>query len=185
MHSSLERLHAGYAELLTGRSAEALEIHPSSDPARWNARQVVEHLILTYQSSSDVFSERLAKDRPTQSQPKPYQRIQQFFVCRFGYFPTGRVAPPGVTPESTVRELRDGDALTAELQTNLRAMDEILIVCEERFGEKRFATHQVLGSLSARQWRGFHVAHGRCHLKQLGGLGLTPLGKEAHIPGKN
>jgi hypothetical protein len=185
MHSSLERLHAGYAELLTGRSAEALEIHPSSDPARWNGRQIVEHLLLTYQSSSAVFSQRLAKGRPTQSQPKPYQRIQQFFVCRFSYFPTGRKAPPGVVPAASVSELLDGDALAAALQSHLQLMDEILVVCEERFGDKRFAAHQVLGPLSARQWRSFHAAHGRCHLKQLGSLGLSPLAKEAQIPGEN
>jgi hypothetical protein len=172
MHSLLQQLHASYAQVLQGLSSQALEIHPANDPARWNARQIVEHLVLTYQSSSAVFRDRLAKDRPTQSPPRPYQRVQQFFVCRFGYFPAGRVAPPGVRPEASVREPLDGDALAAGLQSNLQSMDEILVVCEQRFGEKRFATHQVLGALSARQWRRFHVAHGRCHLKQLRRLGL-------------
>ena len=63
MHSALEQLHASYAQLLMGQSAQALEVHPANDPTRWNARQIVEHLILTYQSSSAVFCERLAKGR--------------------------------------------------------------------------------------------------------------------------
>jgi hypothetical protein len=173
MHSSLKQLHAAYAPVLQGLSSEAVEAHPADDAARWNARQIVEHLILTYQSSSAVFRERLAKGRPTQSQPRPYQRIQQFFVCRFGYFPTGRTAPLGVTPAASPSEPFDGDALAAKLQSELQSMDEILAVCEERFGKKRFATHQVLGPLSAEQWRSFHNAHGRSHLKQL--LRIDPL----------
>jgi hypothetical protein len=174
MYPGLERLHGGYAQLLIGLSSQVLEIHPANDPARWNARQIIEHLILTYQSSSAVFRDRLAKDRPTQAQPKPYQRVQQFFVCQFGYFPAGRLAPPEVIPSASACEPLTGDTLAADLQSNLQFMDEILVACEERFGEKKFATHQVLGPLSARQWRRFHVAHGRCHLKQLRRLGLTP-----------
>lgn len=185
MHPSLEQLHTSYAKLLRGRSAEVLEIHPANDPTRWNARQIVEHLILTYQSSSVLFCERLAKGRPTQSQPKPYQRVQQFFVYRFGYFPTGRPAPPGVTPAASPSELLDGEALAARLQSELKAMDDRLVICEEQFGEKKFATHQVLGPISAQQWRRFHVVHGVHHLKQLRSLGLTPLAKEAEIPGEN
>jgi hypothetical protein len=167
MHSSLDKLHAGYAPVLQGLSSQAVEAHPANDLARWNARQIIEHLLLTYQSSSTVFCDRLAKARPTQSRPRPYQRIQQFFVCRFGYFPTGRMAPPGVIPAASPSEPFDGDALAAKLQSELQSMDAILAVCEARFGEKRFATHQVLGPLSAEQWRKFHVAHGRSHLKQL------------------
>src|SRR5271167_4004645 len=126
MHSSFERLHAGYAQLLIGRSSEALEIHPDKDPACWNARQIVEHLILTYHSSSAVFRERLAKGRPTQSQPKPYQRIQQFFVCRFGYFPTGRPAPQDVIPAADATEPLDGNDICSRFQAELEAMDELL-----------------------------------------------------------
>jgi hypothetical protein len=185
MDSEFERLHASYTKLLMGCTAEALEIHPGSDPARWNARQIVEHLILTYQSSSALFGERLAKGRPTQSQPRPYQRIQQFFVCRFRYFPTGRVAPPGVTPAASASEPLDGDALASKLHSELQSMDEILIVCEGQFGEKRFASHQVLGPISAEQWRKFHVVHGGHHLKQFRSLGLAPLAKESEIPMQN
>ncbi len=170
MDPGLERLNDGYAKALKGRSAEDLEIHPASDPARWNGRQIVEHLILTYQSSVAVFCDRLAKARPTQSRPKPYQRVQQLFVCRFGYFPTGQTAPLGVIPAASPSEAFDGDALATMLQSELQSMDETLAVCEERFGKDRFATHQVLGPLSAEQWRRFHVAHGRSHLKQLRGI---------------
>jgi hypothetical protein len=185
MHPSLEQLHAAYAQLLHGHSNQALETHPNNDPARWNARQIVEHLILTYRSSSAVFRERLAKGRPTQSQSKPYQRIQQFFVCRCGYFPTGRPAPPDVIPTANAAEPLDGNDICSRLQAELQAMDELLITCEQQFGEKKFATHQVIGPISAQQWRKFHVAHGRHHLKQIRSLGLSMSAKEAEVPAKD
>jgi hypothetical protein len=173
MHPSLEQLCDGYTQALQGSSSQALEAHPSSDPARWNARQIVEHLILTYRSSSALFRERLAKSRPTQSRPKPYQRIQQFFVCRFGYFPTGRLAPPDVIPATSATEPLDGNDICSRFQAELEAMDELLIACERQFGDKKFATHQVIGPISAQQWRKFHIAHGRHHLKQIRSLGLV------------
>jgi len=167
MHSSLEQLHAGYAEVLQTLSAQAIEVHPANDLARWNARQIVEHLILTYQSSSAVFRERLAKGRSTQSRPSAWQRVQQLFVCRFGFIPEGRPAPRDVVPSASAGEPLDGNDLSAKLHVGLRSMDEALVLCEEQFGEKKFATHQFIGPLSAGQWRRFHIAHGRHHLKQL------------------
>jgi hypothetical protein len=167
MHPLLEQLHAGYAEVLQALPAQAIEMHPADDSARWNARQIVEHLILTYQSSSAVFRDRLAKGRPSQSRPSAWQRVQQIFVCRFGFIPDGRTAPRDVVPSASAGEPLDGNDLCARLYAGLRSMDELLVLCERQFGERKFATHQVIGPLSAGQWRKFHVAHGRHHLKQL------------------
>lgn len=184
MHPSLEQLHASYAQFLQGRSIEVVEIHPGNDSNCWNARQIVEHLILTYQSSCAVFCERLAKGRPTQTKPSAYQKVQQLFVCQFGYIPAGRLAPPDVIPAVSATEPLDGKAISARLLAGLSAMDEMLAACESRFGEKKFATHQVIGPISADQWRRFHVAHGRHHLKQLRRLEaeMASLSKEPEIP---
>jgi DinB superfamily len=167
MHPSLERLHGNYAQVLRGLSLRAVEDYPGNDPTRWNARQIVEHLTLTYQSSSAVFHERLAKGRPTQAKPSAYQRVQQFFVCQFGFIPAGRPAPPEVIPSAIASAPLDGNDLSARLQAELQAMDALLAACQGQFMEKKFATHQILGPISADQWRRFHLAHGRHHLKQL------------------
>jgi hypothetical protein len=183
MHSWFEQLHAGYARVLRDGTAQALETHPGGDAERWNSRQVVEHLILSYRSSSAVFRERLEKGRATQTKPSAFQRLQQFFVFRFGFFPAGRPAPPGVVPAAIPGEALDGNALAAKMREELEAMDALLVVCEERFGAKRFATHQALGPISARQWRRFHAVHGGHHLKQLRGSGVSSSAKKAEIPG--
>jgi hypothetical protein len=58
-------------------------------------------------------------------------------------------------------------ALLSALREELAAMDDLLVQCERQFGRKSFATHQVLGPLSAAQWRRFHFVHSRHHLKQV------------------
>ena len=166
MQPSLEQLHSDFARTLKGKTAATLADRRRSDPSRWNSRQIVEHLLLTYRSSSSHFDERLHKGRPTQATPSAYQRLQQLFVCRLGYFPDGQPAPAAVIP-SIAPDLLDGDSLSTLLGTSLQAMDELLIACADCFGKERFASHHILGPLSADQWRKFHVVHGRHHLKQL------------------
>jgi hypothetical protein len=52
----------------------------------------------------------------------------------------------------------------------LLAMDEGLTRAEEMFGRQRFASHTVLGPLSAEQWTKFHLVHGKHHVKQIQGI---------------
>lgn len=172
MHSPLERLLADYTQALEGRSGEDLEVHPQADAAHWNGRQIVEHLCLTYRSCCGLFRERLAKGRPTQSRPTGWQRVKQLFVFELGYFPEGLPAPLAVTPRAIVDQPRDGSAILDTLKTELQAMDDLLVECKGRFGRRRFASHQELGALSARQWVRFHAVHGRHHLKQMKSLGF-------------
>ena len=47
-------------------------------------------------------------------------------------------------------------------------MDEAIAQCEQRYGSRAMVLdHPVLGPLTARQWRKFHLAHGRHHVKQI------------------
>lgn len=174
MHVSLEQLHARYARLVEGRSSEALEVHPANDRGCWNARQIVEHLILTYQSSGAVFQKRLDKGRPTQTRPTMKQRGPRLVVLGLGFMPRGQTAPSMVMPGANAGPQLDGTALLNAMRSELEKMDELLTLCERQFGEQQMATHQILGPLSASQWRRFHVTHGRHHLKQMRRLGLSP-----------
>ena len=75
MDAAFEEIAASYARRLNGLSIESAEWHPDGDVARWCPRQVVEHLILTYKSSRNVFRERLAKGRPTKARPTRCKRF--------------------------------------------------------------------------------------------------------------
>jgi len=167
MHETFQHLQAQFARELNHRPTESLEQHPNNDPTRWNARQIVEHLILTYQLSGKMFAERLEKNRPTQSQPTVKQRIARLAVLGFGYFPQGIQAPAAVVPLSVPAQPLDGPKLAKSYAQSLQAMDEILVECEQQFGKAPFATHQALGPISPSQWRRFHIVHARHHLSQL------------------
>jgi hypothetical protein len=172
MYAPFEDVCQRFATELDGISAQALETHPSDYPDCWNARQIVEHLVLTYRLSATTFQERLKKGRPTQAPVKLNHRMTRFVVLGIGVMPGRRKAPPMVTPAGMPDPVLDGAALVSLFRTELQAMDALLGPCRERFGKQTFANHQVLGPLSAEQWRRFHLVHARHHLKQLQRLSL-------------
>lgn len=167
MYAPFEEVCQRFAAELGGLSAQALETHPSSYPDGWNARQIVEHLVLTYRRSAATFRERLEKGRPTQAPVKLNRRMTRFVVLGVGVMPGRRMAPPMVTPAATPDPVLDGAALASLFRSELQAMDELLGPCREQFGKQTFSNHQVLGPLSAEQWRRFHLVHARHHLKQV------------------
>lgn len=77
--------------------------------------------------------------------------------------PSGRVAFKQITPSdglnpTSLRRFYDG----------LVAMDATLTDAERRFGKRtKLLDHPMLGPLNAREWRQFHLAHSRHHLKQM------------------
>jgi len=182
MYSRFEEVCARCSQELSRFSSGALEIHPDGDPNRWNARQIVEHLMLTYRSTGSVLHGQLEKGRPTKARPMAKQRVSQFVLFGLGLMPNGRPAPVSVRPGQTPDRLLDSAALADLFQSELLTMDELLARCEERFGKQPMATHQILGPLSANQWRRFHVVHARHHLKQLHEIRLNELSKKIKVP---
>ena len=60
------------------------------------------------------------------------------------------------------------EKVVAEIGPRIAAMDEVIAQCEQRYGSRiKILDHPVLGPLTARQWRKFHLAHGRHHVKQI------------------
>jgi hypothetical protein len=166
MHENLERLESELVVVLGGLDARAAQLTPRANPAKWNIQQIVEHLLLTYRSTAALVQVRLDKGMPTQAKPSVLQRAAQWTVIRLGYFPPGRLAPEAVCP-TLPASLRTGDEMTRRLHEDLLAMDSALSRAESGFGGQRFATHAILGPLSAAQWRKFHLVHGRHHVNQI------------------
>jgi hypothetical protein len=172
MYAPFEEVCQRFAGELDGISAEALECHRSGHRDCWNARQIVEHLVLTYRLSASTFRERIGKGRPTQAPVKLKHRMTKFVVLGIGVMPGKRQAPAMVSPATEPDLVLDGTELAALFRAELQAMDELLCPCREQFGKEAFATHQVLGPLSSEQWRRFHLVHARHHLKQVQRLSL-------------
>jgi hypothetical protein len=64
----------------------------------------------------------------------------------------------------------NGTELSANFTAALQAMDASLKQAEQALGNGRSVSHLVLGPMKIAQWRRFHLAHARHHLKQIAAI---------------
>jgi len=158
--SHLQRLQQEIASAVAGLSSEQLSWHP---PGKWCAAEVLEHLYLTYTGTTKGFG-RVAQAGESLATAQSWrQRGRALVVVGFGYFPSGREAPPVARPRGVPIE-----KVLAEIGAKIAEMDEIITRCEEKLGARsKLLDHPILGPLTAAQWRKFHLVHGRHHIKQI------------------
>jgi hypothetical protein len=166
MHPILSRLRDEFAAGLAGLDAAQTQLRPAGRPAAWSIQQITEHLMLTYAMTRLAMDARLEKGTPTRARATLANRVGQCAVTMLGVFPNGRIAPERVQPPL------DSDALSgAELSSAVTAaldeMDARLEKAQRTFGPGRSVSHMVLGPMNMTQWRRFHLAHARHHLKQI------------------
>ena len=160
MDSYLQRLQDGITSAIAGMDVAALTRHPEG---KWCAAQVLEHLYLTYEGSVKGFERCLQEGRPLVHAATLKDRVGTLLVTGLGYFPEGRKAPERTVPRGMAAE-----EVVKAITAKLASMDELITQCETRFGRStRILDHPVLGPLTARQWRKFHLAHAQHHVKQI------------------
>jgi hypothetical protein len=160
MDAQFEQLQKLIFSIIDRYSEESLLA--SIAPGKWTAAEVLEHLSLTYVLTTKSFRRCLEAGRPLANSPTFRQRLGIVMVIRMGYFPPGREAPAAVRPRGL------GSKSVAELRASIRDMDEIIALCEARYGKAiRIVDHPVLGPLTAEQWRRFHLVHTRHHARQM------------------
>src|SRR5271156_4730722 len=123
MYAPFEEICACFVHELEALSDGSLEVHPGGDANRWNARQIVEHLVLTYRSSGSVLQQRLDKGRPTQARATIKQRVPRFVLLGLGFMPSGRAAPVSVRPGPASDNSLDGAALAELFRSEIQRMD--------------------------------------------------------------
>ena len=149
-------------------TAAQMQLTPTDRPDCWSIQQILEHLMLTYKLTCATFETRLAKAKPTRARPGMAQRLGQFTLIKLGHFPYGRTAPENVYPGSP-SILQSGQEMAVTLHAELERLDVLISRAEVQFGLRTQAiSHQILGPLTAQQWRTFHLVHGLHHLKQIG-----------------
>jgi hypothetical protein len=165
MNSTLQQLQLRLETSLQGLDATQTQLRPAAHPSKWSIQQIVEHLLLTYASSGDVFEARIAKGRPTLAKPGLVQTFCQWGVFRLGYFPTGRKAPAAVIPPANIP--RSSRELDTAIIAELTHFDHISDRAESVLSPAGRITHAVLGPLTVQQWREFQLCHGTHHVKQI------------------
>ena len=168
MHAVLERVVDQISNEVRHLDADATQRHPKGLVYKWNAQQVIEHLVLGYRMTTEALETRLRKGRLSGKHRRTYlQWSLQMMILTFGAMPHGAPAleetmpKPGSLPELSGRELAD------LLRREIEAMDTMLDACRRRFGIERVGIHPFLGPLRVDQWRRFHAVHGHHHLTQL------------------
>jgi len=166
MHEDLRRLETEATKELASLNPGQTQAAPLEQPGKWSIQQIVEHLLSTYRASGAALQARIEKRSGTRAKPTLRQRLGQFYIISLGRFPYGRPAPAAVTP-STPSTIRCGDDLAQRVSVELAKIDQLTARGEHLFGDRRAVSHLILGPLSMRQWRRFHLIHGRHHLKQI------------------
>lgn len=179
---TFEAIQSSYNQALAGLSAAQTEMHPGDDLNQWCARELIEHLILTFRSTAGVLEERLQKGRPTQAQRTSEQEARWQGTIMEGRLPLTKAMEP-VCPGQLPMGALSGPELASQLRQELEKMDGLLDQCAEKFGPGPMASHFAFGPLSADQWREFHAVHIRHHLAQLSRILAGISERTAHTTG--
>jgi hypothetical protein len=160
MDSHLERLRQELEDAIEGAGSSALAQAPAG---KWSAAQILEHLFLTYKGTNQGVAKCLERGTPLATRSTLTHRMATLLVVNFGYIPNGRKAPERSTPRGM-----PVDEVPRAVATELERMGLGLNECERKFGAgTKIMDHPFLGSLTAGQWRKFHLVHGRHHARQI------------------
>jgi len=155
----LEILQKELMSAIAGLTAEQLRWHP---PGKWSAAEVLEHLYLTYTGTTKGLSRVLAAQKAATTPATWVHRRNKLVVLGFGYLPSGREAPSFSRPRGLAV-----DQVVAEIAGKIAEMDDMITRCEQELGTGNLLDHPILGPLTGRQWRRFHLVHGLHHVRQI------------------
>ena len=160
MDTVLQELRTALSQAIQGMTTEELTRHLEG---KWCTAEVLDHLNLTYIGTAKNLQRCITRGQTIASPDRSSKRWQRFFITGLGLFPRGRKSPERVLPRAMPPE-----QVVAEVMQNLARMEEIIRECEARFGNnKPVADHPVLGPLTVKEWRKFHLVHGRYHARQI------------------
>lgn len=160
MHPKMARLQEVLSEAIRDLRPQDLARHPEG---KWCAAEILDHLNLTYTGTVKNLERCLEAGTPRATGDRKKNLWPRLLVTRLGYFPSGRKSPERVVPRGTPPE-----QVRKEVFDNLTRMDDAISRCESQFGVRNaIADHPILGPLTAREWRGFHLTHGKHHARQI------------------
>jgi hypothetical protein len=160
MDSYLAQLERELEDAIAGASPRDLDRGPAG---KWSPAQILEHLYRTYKGTNFGISKCLEKGRPLVTPATLKHRVGTFLICNLGYVPGGFKAPERTRPQGMPAE-----EVVQAIFPQIRLVASGLAELETRFGaEVKVLDHPVIGPLTTRQWRKFHLAHGRHHARQI------------------
>src|ERR1700730_7175616 len=145
MDSYLERLRQELEDAIGGASSSALAQAPVG---KWNAAQILEHLLLTYKGTNRGLEKCLEQSTPLVTRAKLKHRVAALLVVNLGYVPAGRKAPERAMPRGMPLAAAH-QAIPPDIQRMGLSQDD----CERRFGAgTKIMDLPFLGPLTAGEW---------------------------------
>src|ERR1700749_4926459 len=142
MHAVLERVVPKIADELAGLDAEMTHLHPRGLNYRWNAQQIVEHLVLGFGQSTQMFEKRLSKGHRLRDVSRTrVQWLLQLVMLSFGRYPVGVPAMEETVPRSGDFVLMSGRQLIEFLRQEIELMDGAMDRCRSKFGMEKVGRH--------------------------------------------
>jgi len=164
MHPVLAKAVYPLAEQVAAVSLNEAQVSPNAELRQWCGQQVVEHLILTFQSSRRELERRLKSGDSPASRASWLQWILKVQVCVFGLMSQGVSTTLSLRPARFVPQ--DGKELAARLLAEAEALNKDLSDCRIVFGLRPCGYHPMYGPLRVEEWRVYHAAHIRHHQRQ-------------------
>ena len=126
MDPRLERLQKEIVSAIAGLRPEQWTSHPSG---KWSTNEVLEHLYLTYTGTIKGFQRVAEAGKPLATNQSWAQRGRALVVVGFGYFPSGREAPPVARPRGVPAE-----KVQSEIGLKISEMEDIMVAMRKQAG---------------------------------------------------
>jgi len=160
MDPYLSRLQQVLEEATAGVTAADLTRGPEG---KWTPAQILEHLYLTYKSTSRGIEKCLEQGSPLITAATFKQKVGAFVVLTLECIPSGRKAPERAQPKGMPAE-----EVVHTIFPEISSLDAHLSQLEHKFGTKqKVLDHPLLGPLNVNEWRKFHFLHARHHARQI------------------
>ena len=164
MHPVLADAVLPFAERIQTVSLSEAQVSPDSEHRRWCGQQVVEHLILDFQKSTEEMKKRLTSGNSPAVSATLLQWILKVQVCIWGSMPRGVSSALSRRPSRFIPQ--DGETLAVRLLEAARDLDRVLADCRIRFGMRPCGYHPMYGPLRIEEWRIYSATHCRLHQSQ-------------------
>ncbi len=165
MHPVLSHALNPLAKQISTLNQSEAQIAPLPGQERWCAQQVIEHLILSFDQTSEILSRQLKSGRV----PKNRRNVLKFFLrvqtIGLGCMPSGVPAMRATRPVACTPQT--GEAIAQRFLAAAEAMDELLSVSRKKFGIQACGEHPFYGVMRVDEWRRYHAIHAKHHLSQL------------------
>jgi hypothetical protein len=165
MHPVLKVALDPLAEKISELSLEEAQVQPLPGQERWCSQQIIEHLILTYELTSESLERQLQSGRVMRNRRGILEFLLRVQTLGFGYIPNGVPSMRATRPLRFVPE--PGPEIASRFLAAAEAMDVLLVASRRKFGIQTCGEHPFFGVMRVDEWRRYHALHARHHLKQL------------------